>query len=341
MLLDVQNLSKTYADQTALRDVSFSLAAGQIMGLVGASGSGKSTLLSVVAGLTDADKNTNMDAGANANDDAVRLNEKRVRGPREVLVAGHPHIRLVHQEYALMPNVSVRENIAYSIRFYDTDYQRFRVDELLALCRLEAVQQRTPKQLSGGEKQRVAIARAIAEPPALLLLDEPFSHLDLPNRLIFRDVILALVRQQQMACLFVTHDAADALAIADVLGILQNGQLIQTGPPADIYNRPKTAYAAQLTGLVNLLDARHLATLNVPTDLSPNALVALRPEHLRLTSEAATMGEITAVFFRGSQTEIIVSVSPTLTLRVLTPATDWQPGQRVGVMVDTGRLVEI
>ena len=121
---------------------------------------------------------------------------KRVPGPAEVLVPGHDDIRLVHQEYQLMPNVSVRENISYALRFFEKSYRDFRVDELLKLCRLTEVQDRIPRQVSGGEKQRTAIARAIADKPAVLLLDEPFSHLDLPNRLIVRDLLFDMVRRQ-------------------------------------------------------------------------------------------------------------------------------------------------
>ena len=212
-MLNATHLSKSFDnDVLAVRNVSFTLGPGRIMGLVGASGSGKSTLLNMLAGLADVDSGE------------VRLHGERVLGPGEVLVAGHPQIRLVHQEYQLMPNVSIRENILYAVRFFEKAYQQARVDELLKRCRLTDVQHRLPRQVSGGEKQRTAIARAVADTPAVLLLDEPFSHLDLPNRLIVRDLLFDLIRHESTACLFVTHDATDALSIADTLGILRNGQ---------------------------------------------------------------------------------------------------------------------
>ena len=320
-------------------DVSLTLEPGRIMALVGASGSGKSTLLSLLAGLTDADSGV------------VWLDGQRVAGPGEVLVAGHPHIKLVHQQYQLQPTVSVAANIAYALRFYEKDYRDFRVDELLALCRLETVRHQTPKQISGGEAQRTAIARAIAEKPesgraavsrvragqtTVLLLDEPFSHLDLPNRAVMADLLLDLVRQDSVACLFVTHDATDALALADTLGILRDGQLIQTGTPAEVYLKPATAYAAALTGPVNLVKARFLPVLGLSAGVHPDALAFWRPDQLRLTApdDAAIRGTVRAVGFRGHYTDVTVFISRYVTLRLFTPP-DAAPvvGQTVGVVL--------
>lgn len=301
-----------------MRDVSFTLRPGQIMALVGASGSGKSTLLSLVAGLTDAD------AGA------VRLNDERVLGPSEVLVPGHPAIRIVQQEYALQPNVSVRDNIAYTLRFFAKTYRDYRVDELLRLCRLTGVADRLPRQISGGEKQRTAIARAVADPPAVLLLDEPFSHLDLPNRLIVQELLFELVRRNDTACLFVTHDVADALAIADTLGLLRDGRLIQVGAPVDVYHRPQTAYAAQMTGPVNLLSRADATVLHLPEPPELDQFICLRPEQLWL-ADAGIAAVVRAVFFRGSYYEIEVEAGRRIRLRLQTTRTDVRAGQRVHV----------
>lgn len=324
-MLTAHHLSKSYADVRAVRNVSFMLEAGRIMALVGESGSGKSTLLNLLAGLADAD------AGE------VQLDGKRVPGPGDVLVPGHPQIRLVPQEYQLMPNVSVRENIAFPLRYYQRNYRDFRVDELLRLCRLTDVQRRIPKQISGGEKQRTAIARAVAEKPAndqsaVLLLDEPFSHLDLPNRLIVRDLLFDLVQHDQMACLFVTHDATDALSIADALGILRNGKLIQVGPPVDVYRQPISAYAARMTGTANIIKARHLPVLNLPEAGTPDTLFCLRPEQIVL-NEAGVSGRIRSVFFRGSYSEVDVDLSRYVCLRLLTTRDDLRAGQQVGIRV--------
>lgn len=335
-MLTATHLSKSFPGNVkAVRNVSLTLEPGRIMGLVGASGSGKSTLLSLLAGLADAD------AGE------VLLDGERVPGPVEVLVAGHPQIRLVHQDYQLMPNVSVRENIMYALRFFEKSYRNARVDELLNRCHLTDVQHRLPRQVSGGERQRTAIARAVADEPAVLLLDEPFSHLDLPNRLIVGDLLFDLIRSDEpglrptgsgqtgsrpTACLFVTHEATDALSLADTLGILRDGRLVQLGPPVAVYRRPATAYAARLTGSVNILKSKHLPALGLPIMDQPEALICLRPEQIHL-DDTGVGGTIRAVFFKGSHSEIEVEVSRYVRVRLLTTRDDLRPGRRVGIRV--------
>lgn len=320
-MLQATHLTKTYGGIAAVRSVSIELKPGEIVALVGASGSGKSTLLSMLAGLTDADSGD------------VRLQGERIPGPSEVLVPGHDAIRLVHQEYQLMPNVSVRENITYALRFFEKNYRDFRVNELLTLCRLTDVQDRLPRQVSGGEKQRTAIARAIADKPAILLLDEPFSHLDLPNRLIVRDLLFDLVRSESTACLFVTHDSSDALSIANQLGILRDGRLIQLGTPTDIYRQPATSYAARMTGLVTIVKAKHLPVLGLPASDHPETLICLRPEHVHL-DDSGVEGQLRALFFKGSHYELEVELSRYVCLRALSTRNDLQIGQRVRIRVD-------
>lgn len=323
-MLTATKLSKSFSgDVKAVRNVSLTLQPGQIVALVGASGSGKSTLLNLLAGLADADTGE------------VRFNDERVPGPSEKLVPGHEAIRLVHQEYQLMPNVSVRENITYALRFFEKNYRTFRVNELLKLCRLTDVQDRLPRQVSGGEKQRTAIARAIADKPAVLLLDEPFSHLDLPNRLLVRDLLFDLVRHQSgetppTSCLFVTHDTTDALSIADTLGILRDGKLIQLGPPAELYHRPVSAYAARMTGPVTIIKAKYLPLFDRPASDNPDALVCLRPEQITL-SDAGTPGTVRAVYFRGSTVELDVDLSRYVSVRLFTSRSDIEVGQLVNV----------
>ncbi len=329
-MLTATKLTKSFADNVpAVRHVSLTLEPGLIMALVGESGSGKSSWLNLLAGLTGAD------AGQ------VQLGGERVLGPSEVLVPGHAGIRLVHQDYQLMPNVSVRKNIAYALRFFQKTYRDIRVDELLRLCRLTDVQHRVPRQISGGEKQRTAIARAVADKPAVLLLDEPFSHLDLPNRTIVRDLLFDLIRQpvgpplldsHATACLFVTHDATDALSIADTLGILRAGRFVQVGSPAEVYEHPATAYAARMTGLVNVFRAKHLPTLGLPAADTPEVLYCVRPEHIRF-DDAGVVGTVRAVYYKGSHYEVELDLSRYLCLRVLTIRSDLTPGQLAGVRV--------
>ncbi len=333
-MLTATHLSKSFASLAAVRNVSLTLEAGQITALVGASGSGKSTLLNLLAGLLDADKGE------------ILLDGERVAGPKDVLVAGHPQIRVVPQEYQLMPNVSIRDNIAYALRFYERTYRDARVNQLLKISRLENIQHHKPREASGGEKQRTAIARAIAEPARVLLLDEPFSHLDLPNRLIVRDLLFDLVRetagtQPPPACLLVTHDATDALSIADKIGILQQGQLRQLDTPRAVYFHPKTTYAARLTGPVNIIRGKHLPLLGLPATDDPDACFGLRPEHGSLTADGPVTGQVRAVFFQGRQSEVAVRINRYVSLRLLTDRDDVRVGDQVRIAIDETRLMPI
>ncbi|MBO0933171.1 ABC transporter ATP-binding protein [Fibrella aquatilis] len=332
-MLTAHNLSKSFDALAAVRNVSLSLAAGEMVALVGASGSGKSTLLNLLAGLLDADRGT------------IRLDNEAVAGPKDRLVAGHPQIRVVHQEYQLMPNVTIRENIAFALRYYERTYRDQRVNELLRLCRLEAVQHHKPRETSGGEKQRTAIARAIAEPARVLLLDEPFSHLDLPNRLLIRDVLIDLVRNSTTgpdagtACLFVTHDASDALSISDQIGLLQRGRLIQLDTPRAVYGQPKNAYAASLTGPVNLIRGKHLPSLGLPALGNPDTEYGLRPEHIQIDPAGTVSGRVERVFFGGRDTELLVRLNRFVALRALVSQTDRRIGDEVRLHIAQDKLL--
>jgi iron(III) transport system ATP-binding protein len=199
--------------------------------------------------------------------------------------------------------------------------------------------------VSGGEKQRTAIARALAEPSTdgrsiILLLDEPFSHLDLPNRNHIRDLLLDLVREPNregenpFACLFVTHDATDALALADTLGVMQAGKLIQVGTPTEIYHQPATAYVAQMTGPANILRAKHLPALGLATVANPDQPVCLRPEHIQLADEGVP-GQVKAVLFRGGYYELMVDINRYVQLQFFTTQATIRPGQTVKLRVLT------
>ena len=213
-MLTATHLFKSFAHLPAVRNVSLTLAAGQIMALVGASGSGKSTLINLLAGLLDADRGE------------VRLDGERIAGPKELLVAGHPQIRVVPQEYQLMPNVSIRENISYALRFSEKTYRNARVDELLNRCRLTPVQHRLPRRVSGGEKQRLSIARAIARNPKILILDDCLSAVDTnTENIILNNLRRIMVNRTSV---IISHRVSSA-KLADKIIVLDNGEIKEQG----------------------------------------------------------------------------------------------------------------
>ncbi len=247
-LLLATNLTKAFDSQPVLEEVSFDLHEGEVLALVGESGAGKSTLLNLLAGLAEPDGGEITLHGEDVTDYARRL------------VPGHPAVKLVPQDYRLFPNVSLRENVAYALRAYNSEYKTFRTNQLLETCGLLDVADRKPREVSGGEQQRTALARALAEKPALLLLDEPFSHLDALHRQALRRTVLGLVRYEGVGCVLVTHDLLDALTAADRVGVLRDGRLLQLAPPADLLRHPADEYVKALmeSGLAVVSEIRGL-----------------------------------------------------------------------------------
>lgn len=240
-VLAVSQVTKFFDSSLVLKDISLELAKGEWLGILGESGSGKSTLLRIMARLLDADNGK------------VFFQNQELAPVRDMLIPGHDDIKLIHQEFELFPNQTVAENIGYSLRFYEPDYKNEKVLELLSLTSLQHVKDKKAKLLSGGEKQRTAIAKSIAEEPAVLLLDEPFAHLDNHNKRVLSSAIDQLRSTRKTSCIFVTHEASDALAWSDRIAVLRNGEIIQIGTPQEVYNNPVNDYVAELTGDINWL----------------------------------------------------------------------------------------
>ncbi|MBD0255272.1 MAG: ABC transporter ATP-binding protein [Cytophagales bacterium] len=330
-LLAVAAVSKTYpgAGAAVLHEVSLQLGAGELLALTGESGSGKTTLLRLVAGLEEPDGGT------------ILLNGRRVEGPARKLIAGHPDIRVVFQDFRLFPNVSVAENIRHALRQYDAAYRDRRLREMLALGRLEGVKDRLPRQLSGGEQQRAALARALADEPALLLMDEPFSNLDTALRHDLRREIRHMLSGSGCGVILVTHEPADALSMADRVVLLRAGRVQQSGSPRDLYHSPRTAYAARFFGPVNLLPVSDLLPLLAPSAAAQplaaqlaaftGQTLCLRPEHLRAVppAEAHLGGTVRAVTFYGAYEEAQVQAAEGFSLLAHGPVGHWQPGEQV------------
>ncbi len=308
-LLQLTAVSKSYEGKPVLSDLHLDIQPGEWVGVIGESGSGKSTLLNIVGRFIDADQGE------------VYLNDKKLPLVKAQLLKGYEGIKLVHQEYELFPNQTVRENIAYALRFYQPDYRKEKVTELLGLTRLDAVADRKAKLLSGGEKQRTALAQAMAEVPELLLLDEPFAHLDQKNKQTLADAIEDLKRTDRLACLFVTHDATESMAWADRLIILREGKIIQEGTPEAIYQNPASLYVAELTGPVNL----------IPGEGSGERYL-VRPNFLRLvedSSKARWEAVIEKIRFKGSFYEYFCRTRGGDTLVFFRNRKDQKVGERV------------
>jgi sulfate transport system ATP-binding protein len=235
----VRGISKRFKKTPVLDDVSFDVAEGESLVLLGASGSGKTTILRIIAGLEAPDTGT------------VTLHGKDVTD----LPARERGVGVIFQSYALFPRMTVEKNIAYGlkIRHRRRKERRETVDRLIELVQLEKHRKKYPWQLSGGQQQRVAIARTLAYKPQVLLFDEPFGALDAQTRVHLRREIRALLKQVKVPSIFITHDQEEALELGDRIAVLNDGHLEQIGTPDEVYNHPATEYVATFLGAANLL----------------------------------------------------------------------------------------
>jgi len=240
----IRKVTKTYDSHVALQEFSLNLERGQMIAIVGESGSGKSTLLRIAAGLMTQSSGE------------VWLEDKQIQNPKQKLVAGYDEIKLIHQDYQLYPNATVEENISRPLLNFDPGYKKLRMKRLLEQLGLERYKDRLPRQLSGGQQQKVAIAQALAVEPEVLLLDEPFSHLDTiqTHKLIFE--LRELLQESGTTVIFVTHDLDDALRLTDSVLILQKGKVIQKGNSKELCEHPNSRYVARLFSPINLIPGR-------------------------------------------------------------------------------------
>ncbi|GAD23730.1 ABC transporter ATP-binding protein [Acidovorax sp. MR-S7] len=238
MFLEVSQLDVRYANrpQAAVRGVTLGLAAGEIGVLIGPSGCGKTTLLRAVAGLEP------VSAGE------IRLEGDVVGASGRSVPPEQRRIGMVFQDYALFPHLNVGRNVAFGIHALPAAAQAERVREVLALVGLEGSEARFPHELSGGQQQRVALARALAPRPRLMLLDEPFSNLDVDLRERLAHEVRAILKAAGATALFVTHDQLEAFAIGDRIGVMESGELHQWDDAYALYHRPATRFVADFIG---------------------------------------------------------------------------------------------
>jgi len=302
--LEVQSLVRRYGTLAALRGVSFHAAPGEILCLLGSSGCGKSTLLRLIAGLEVAD-------GGSIRMDGVALSDADTFVPPEQRGVG-----LVFQDYALFPHLSLLDNVAFGLRGARAARQAA-ARAALARVHLEERAASFPHMLSGGEQQRVALARALAPRPRLLLMDEPFSNLDRGLRESVRAETIALLREEGITAIIVTHDPEEALRIADRIVLMRAGAVEQDAGPETLYCRPASLYAARFFGeLIELGGEVGNGRVNTPLGTfdarglpeGQQAIVALRPHHLRLAADGIA-ASVQARTFLGPAVQLRLGVA--------------------------------
>ena len=243
MSLRIENLNKFYGNLHALKNINLEAGEGEFLALVGASGCGKSTLLGCIAGLEETSGGCIYSRGANITN----------LSPKERDIA------MVFQSYALYPNMTARENIAFGLKMKKLPAAAIakKIGEVAEALQIVELLERKPAQLSGGQQQRVAMGRAIARDPALFLFDEPLSNLDAKLRVELRLEIKKLHRRSKKNVVYVTHDQVEAMTLADKLAVMRAGEVAQVGAPAEVYARPKNVFVARFIGAspINLFEA--------------------------------------------------------------------------------------
>ncbi|MGV3697507.1 ABC transporter ATP-binding protein [Flavobacterium sp.] len=274
-MLKVKNISFSYQEKPTLNDLSFTLEKGTKLAVIGESGCGKSTLLKLVYGLYD------------LNEGQIFWNDIEVLGPKYNLIPGMDFMKYLAQDFDLMPFITVAENVGKYLSNIYPERKKERIAELLEIVEMTEYANVKAKNLSGGQMQRVALARVLALEPEVLLLDEPFSHIDNFRKNSLRRKLFGYLKEKEITTIFATHDSSDVLSFADSVLVLKEGRIIEEGNPKNIYETPKSKYIASLFGDVNEL-------------VMDGKLSFIYPHQLEITAESDLEVAVLKSYFLGS-----------------------------------------
>ncbi len=253
-LLDVKNVSASHMELNILDHTNLQVNAHDIVCLLGPSGCGKTTLLRSIAGLHKIDQGS------------IKVKDKVISTSKDSLAPEARNIGMMFQDLALFPHLTIYDNVAFGIRKLQKTYVQQQVDHVLALVEISANHHhKYPHELSGGQQQRVALARALAPKPSILLLDEPFSSLDPDLREQLATHVRDILKQEKMTAVLVTHDQHEAFAVADWVGVMEHGKIVQFDTPYNIYHEPVSRFVADFVGLGNLIPATVLDNNSLET----------------------------------------------------------------------------
>jgi len=281
-MLQVDISSFSYSEKKILENIQFTLAHGQQISLLGESGSGKTTLLHIIYGLLHLEKGT------------CSFNNKKLMGPTHNLIPGEPFMKLVSQELDLMPFSTVSENIGTHLSRQNLMKDKKRTKELLEIVGLAGFEKRMVKTLSGGQKQRVMLTKALAKEPKVLLLDEPFSNIDVLRKNDLRRNLFGYLKEKYISCICATHDSEEALAFSDNIILLRDGNVEASGDPHKIYNNKENHYVANFFGDANILPSELFS------EKSPSEKIILYPHQLKITEEEnGLLVKVIKSYYRG------------------------------------------
>lgn len=339
-MLELRGLTKRFDGQLAVDSVSFIVAIGEIVALLGPSGSGKSTLLAIIAGLESADTGQVLWGGEDLAD----------------VPAHQRNFGLMFQDFALFPHRDVLGNVAFGLQMHQlpTEAMHPRIDEALRLVGLSGFEHRDVSSLSGGEQQRVALARALAPQPRLLMLDEPLGSLDRALRTRLLADLAAILRKAGQTSLYVTHDQEEAYAIADRIVIMNNGHIEQLGTPQEIYRNPATLFVAHFLGMHNVFPARRVDdALETPLGKIPwgsetpqsEIAILLRPDEIALGDGGPVRieGALRRAEFRGATQRVVFELASGVQIEFEAPSNAALPGigSSLAVSFDPAKAIQV
>jgi iron(III) transport system ATP-binding protein len=342
-MLALKSLSLAYAAKTVVRNVSFELKVGQIGCLLGPSGCGKTSILRAIAGFEPIQQGQMFLRGQLVSDKQLNVApEKR-------------HVAVVFQDFALFPHLNVAQNISFGLHGMSKSLKRQRVEELLELIGLSGIEKRYPHSLSGGQQQRVALARALASKPELLLLDEPFSSLDAELREELAADIRTILKHEGATALMVTHDQHEAFSMADKIGVLNDGKLLQWATAYELYHQPNCHFVADFVGKGVFLSGRITEQQNIQTSLGLFSLgetsdwqageevdLLVRPDDIVHDDDSDRTAKVVSRAFKGAHILYELELNHTAREKVLCLAPshhDHMIGETIGIRLDLEHLV--
>jgi len=337
MLLEVENLRHAYGDHEVVAGLAFSLRRGAIGCLLGPSGCGKTTVLRCIAGFEA------------VREGQIRLAGRVVSGGGVMVPPEKRRIGMVFQDYALFPHLPVAANIAFGLHGAAQAGRTARVRELAELVGLSAALEKYPHEISGGQQQRVALARALAPRPELLLLDEPFSNLDIDLRERLSLEVREIIKASGATAVLVTHDQQEAFAMADEVGILQGGRIQQWDSPYNLYHRPANRFVADFVGQGVFLPAKalqagrleiELGVLQADSQGKDDLEVLLRPDDVVHDDAAPTRAEVVHKAFRGAEILYTLRLESGRKVLALVPSHhNHALGEKIGIRLDVDHVV--
>jgi len=341
MQLSVSNLSHHYAKQKVLQDVSFTIPDGEIACLLGPSGSGKTTILRCVAGFERPTQGE------------IATNNEIITSSKNHLSPAQRQIGMIFQDYALLPHLSVEKNVAFGLHQLNRREKLKKVTEVLEVVGLENFAKQYPHQLSGGQQQRVALARAIAPNPRLILMDEPFSNLDVSLRNRLGQEIKQILKHYNITALMVTHDQHEAFAFADSIGVLKQGELQQWDTGYNLYHKPENRFVANFIGQGAFLNGRVAADGNVQIELGEldgqilqaleplqNVDVLLRPDDVIHDDDSPMTAKVLHKAFRGADILYTLALDSGAEVLSLVPSHhDHAIGEAIGIRLEVDHVV--